>query len=1224
MAISLTPQLAQLARQWLVAAYPQKEITRIVTGSAENGWTKEKAAALTDKEVGQAVEDAMYERNGMRFGGFDAHLYYHRPSAECFPDALANNDAVLKEWGRVLLGKGAMFEEFPDKLRERFSITYSLSSETGLPLTRDAFTKRHRKFDENPHRLFDNHRRLRIFVRQHSPAGTLERAEVLPLHQQVAYSVFLAERILDSMPAGEPAPKTYASRVRPDEQMEKAKAVKGFRQISDRLPSATRWAAFQAGAAGKEVTEQVLDGPRYQAIPGFPANPFRGLSLADARAIGKACGVNIDDRWFPRQAHNEAVSNIARLFGKDYAGANRFIEAVHEARYGFKPETTAERRLAVHDAGQFSLPLGSIDKAAWAAFVSKYPAALGSLGYAVDFEKEYGRAPVSDKEMKAYGYRKTIGILGISATPSAALRYVEDAAAAGIPTSDVRQALTLYRGQAKHRCDLPDVKIQGKDTSEGYSLRMLPPGDYRALTMGHETSCCQRLGSNGEPCAIASFTDPTSAVYMVEKGSELVAQAWVWMAASKKELVIDSIESKRIDGKSVLVTADLFSELSEEFKKQGYHVSLALTNYGMTRQVREAVGITTDSLYDHTAPPKMARRVSYSDAVNSGVVSMDGPLLERRERLAKGLPGLRGGLPSFAKKEGSVPIWERLVTEYQGDYWVPDQRVKQVMREIFKQSKDPADFICAVDSLHSQTHTLLARPQDLRGEMVRAVLSSPDAWNKPTPMGGVSAEKHAYKERLDLMGRMLGKAVQDRDAELVSAAAAAIGDTESKHVIAGLRSALPSLSGDDLAWLKATWPPQSPKFMWEPSGPTSSFEPNLMEIVHEAKRYMADMGGTAEDRDASRGAIYRAMCASGYRLSSASVASESVASESVAGRDVEGLLRFNAANDDLRPAQLAPSLPAPLWAEVLASGSKDLVRLAISQESKTYHILVDSQDKALLFIETAREAGRDDLVKDMLSLYDKKGYGQLPILEDAGYTPAQVVGLVDRAGLERSNFYTPQPPTEELAVAWHITNGGKPDHLPVMEDMGVSKTDGSALADSRLSADDVVRLLDAGYRSKDDTLRLPPDNSSIDADHLVAAAHRANPNFKVANLEDWRDAVKEAYSPETREYLAYPQADDGYARLALQVLSPLEVQDILQQDLSSNSSKEVRQFKLAQAVKELAPSIAEGMPKPQAPVVKEIPAVEKPAPRDSGPRDSGAMGQAFRHASGRSSPERTR
>ena len=74
-----------------------------------------------------------------------------------------------------------------------------------------------------------------------------------------------------------------------------------------------------------------------------------------------------------------------------------------------------------------------------------------------------------------------------------------------------------------------------------YYYEMLRLDDPRAMSIGFETDCCQKLGETAEICMEHSMVDKNGRVFIVtnDKG-EVVAQSWVWR--NKNVLCFDNIE----------------------------------------------------------------------------------------------------------------------------------------------------------------------------------------------------------------------------------------------------------------------------------------------------------------------------------------------------------------------------------------------------------------------------------------------------------------------------------------------------------------------------------------------------------------------------------------------------------------------------------------------------------------------------------------------------------
>jgi len=80
------------------------------------------------------------------------------------------------------------------------------------------------------------------------------------------------------------------------------------------------------------------------------------------------------------------------------------------------------------------------------------------------------------------------------------------------------------------------------------------------LTIGAYVNCCQHIEGAGRTCAIDSYTSPYSAIYVLYKGKEIVAQSWVWYDIQLKGICFDNIEALgNVDG----VVLSMFKKLAD-------------------------------------------------------------------------------------------------------------------------------------------------------------------------------------------------------------------------------------------------------------------------------------------------------------------------------------------------------------------------------------------------------------------------------------------------------------------------------------------------------------------------------------------------------------------------------------------------------------------------------------------------------------------------------------
>jgi hypothetical protein len=75
-----------------------------------------------------------------------------------------------------------------------------------------------------------------------------------------------------------------------------------------------------------------------------------------------------------------------------------------------------------------------------------------------------------------------------------------------------------------------------------FVVRQLAHDDITAAAIGVITNCCQHLQGAASGAASQCYTDGTSAVWVVQEKSKIVAQAWVWRTATNG-IHLDSVEA---------------------------------------------------------------------------------------------------------------------------------------------------------------------------------------------------------------------------------------------------------------------------------------------------------------------------------------------------------------------------------------------------------------------------------------------------------------------------------------------------------------------------------------------------------------------------------------------------------------------------------------------------------------------------------------------------------
>lgn len=106
--------------------------------------------------------------------------------------------------------------------------------------------------------------------------------------------------------------------------------------------------------------------------------------------------------------------------------------------------------------------------------------------------------------------------------------------------------------------------IQG-DLGNGLKYKILGKTDITGLTLGDETSCCQRLTGVAKSCVIEGYKNPDSGFLILEKDGIIISQSWIFVV--KDTLVLDNIEF-RLKYRSVMESkfkiTDLYKKIAEE------------------------------------------------------------------------------------------------------------------------------------------------------------------------------------------------------------------------------------------------------------------------------------------------------------------------------------------------------------------------------------------------------------------------------------------------------------------------------------------------------------------------------------------------------------------------------------------------------------------------------------------------------------------------------------
>lgn len=144
----------------------------------------------------------------------------------------------------------------------------------------------------------------------------------------------------------------------------------------------------------------------------------------------------------------------------------------------------------------------------------------------------------------------------------------------------------------------------------GLKMYMLQEGDYRAFTIGEDTTCCQRYRGAGETCVYKYTTDPFASAVVIEKNGKILAQGFVWTDEATDTLVFDNVEfaNDNDDAKKVKIFTNIFAAWCEAMPYSNIHVGVGC-NYAMQSWGKKVA-------YTAKLPTTLGNGYCYSDYRN--------------------------------------------------------------------------------------------------------------------------------------------------------------------------------------------------------------------------------------------------------------------------------------------------------------------------------------------------------------------------------------------------------------------------------------------------------------------------------------------------------------------------------------------------------------------------------------------------------------------------------
>jgi len=276
------------------------------------------------------------------------------------------------------------------------------------------------------------------------------------------------------------------------------------------------------------------------------------------------------------------LCNVLRLFGNDFQAIKKLIESVNIGSmltdntvisYIYDNKLSTEvKSLVLKDARYFEI-------------LSNY----------VVVREELGRQPVSYEEAKsiASAFRYD-NIISVSTALEAARYALGQSLFEKVQKRQLKivENSTIIKGQTTALPEAVEVVV-GK-----YTARILDPLDPKGWFLGEITNCCQSLGGVGSTCAESGMQEPDKGFLVIEDGSEIIAQSWIWVSDGK--LTLDSVESKGLSNTQLERVAGTIKEWCSKATLTIFvdEVFIGKTTYGVTKELRKVLQLDQNDCYN--------------------------------------------------------------------------------------------------------------------------------------------------------------------------------------------------------------------------------------------------------------------------------------------------------------------------------------------------------------------------------------------------------------------------------------------------------------------------------------------------------------------------------------------------------------------------------------------------------------------------------------------------
>ncbi len=305
---------------------------------------------------------------------------------------------------------------------------------------------------------------------------------------------------------------------------------------------------------------------------GICPNPFK-LTKSGFKVFRKLHSIITKDNETDN-ATALAAFRIAQIF-KTWDNVERWFNAIYGDRYAHLIYVP----IFIHDAGQIQdveLSQDAIN------FLIAYPETRWKIKFLENFEKNFGRAPRSRKELEEYAAR--LEYIGIDN------EIVEICAKYNLDQDEAEDYDKFFRrNPGKKYESLPYVCVEYR----GYTLEKMNAYDKEGPFLGLATACCQHLHNSGADCAKAGWKSPVSAFYVIRnKEGRIVGQSWAWRSSCGKYIVFDSVEGRSFV--PVEIIAELIrlaaKTISSQYSLGVQELLIGDTNYGLTKALHKYFG----------------------------------------------------------------------------------------------------------------------------------------------------------------------------------------------------------------------------------------------------------------------------------------------------------------------------------------------------------------------------------------------------------------------------------------------------------------------------------------------------------------------------------------------------------------------------------------------------------------------------------------------------------